>query len=139
MQNVGTSDQCWVVKKRTELLSAMIRELAGDASISFEGDFSDLRVLTLPGALQEETSVLKRNTSWPKQDFAVVPLTATTAELVRSAIGGNVPKKLIHIQIEKAGVLRFAAYDNFGDIFFEPGLIERLVPSLVARGILATG
>jgi hypothetical protein len=32
---------------------------------------------------------------------------------IMSAIGGTVPKAIIHIQIEKSGVLQFAAYDHF--------------------------
>jgi hypothetical protein len=81
---------------------------------------------------------LKRNTIWPKQDFAVVPLTTAAENLVLSAIGGNPPKKLIHIQIERAGVLEFGAYDNFQSVLLGPGINPEFVTSLTTRGIITS-
>jgi len=40
----------WIVRDKRRLLLAMMEELAGDAHISFEGDFSGLRLLSTPGA-----------------------------------------------------------------------------------------
>lgn len=78
---------------------------------------------------------MKRNTIWPRQDFAVIPLTEMATKLIiMPAIGGNVPRKLVHIQIEKAGILEFGAYDNLQSIFFGASLTQEVVPSLVARG-----
>ena len=51
----------------------MMEELAGGAHVSFEGDLRGLRLLSIPGASEEPTAALKRNTLWPKQDFAGVP------------------------------------------------------------------
>lgn len=56
---------------------------------------------------------LKRNTLRPKQDFVIVLLEPSTVEKIIPAIGGSVPKAILHIQIEKNGVLQFGAYDNF--------------------------
>jgi len=122
MQKLEINGNAVLVRNKTELFRALIRELAGDTRISFEGDFRALRILSLPGVSScEETAVLKRNTVWPKQDFAVAPLTETAQEVVIQAIGGNVPKKLLHIQIERAGVLEFEAYDSFQSLSSDPG------------------
>jgi len=139
MQKLEIDGKSWSVENKTELLRALINELGGDARISFEGNFRDLRILSLPGVSQEETAVLKRNTIWPKQDFAVVPLTTAAEKPILSTIGGKVPRKLIHIQIERAGVLEFGAYDNFQSVFLGPGINPDFVASLTARGIITTG
>src|SRR5258708_4139359 len=128
----------WRVCDKWRLLLSMMDELAGDAHISFEGDFSALRLLSVPGASQEETKVLKRNTLWPKQDFIVLPLESSTSKTIVSAIGGTVPNTIIHVQIEKAGSLQFAAYDNFDPkcIVFNPTTDKTILESLVSEGII---
>ena len=113
-------------------------ELAGDAHISFEGNLHGLRLHGLLGASEEETGALKRNTSWPKQDFVVVPLEADSIGTILAAIGGALPRKIIHVQIEKASVLQFAAYDQFqpGCIVFGSTVNRRFLEALVSQGII---
>jgi len=57
---------------------------------------------------------------------------------ILSAISGAVPQRIIHIQIEKDGVLQFGAYDNFDPecLFFGAALDQEFVDSLVSEGIL---
>ena len=81
----------WLVRDKRRLLLAMMERLAGGAHISFEGDLSALRLSDIPGASQDETGALKRNTLWPKQDFMVLPLELSTSRAIVSAIGGTVP------------------------------------------------
>jgi hypothetical protein len=116
----------------------MMEELAGDAHISFEGDLGALHLSSIPGASQEETVALKRNTLWPKQDFMVLPLEPSTIMIIVSAIGGTVPNAIIHIQIEKGGTLQFAAYDNFHPqcIVFYPAVKQAILESLVSENIM---
>ena len=64
----------WFVRDRYRFLLAVMKVLAGEAHISFEGDLHGFGLYNLPGASSDETSVLKRNTLWPKQDFVVLPL-----------------------------------------------------------------
>lgn len=115
-----------------------MEELAGDAHISFEGDFRGLRLLSTPVASQEETPVLRRATVWPKQDFVVLPLEPSMSKTIVSALGGTVPSAIIHIQIEKNALLQFAAYDNFHPqcIFFGPGVKEAFLESLESQNIM---
>ncbi len=90
-----------------------MRELAGDALVSFEGNLKGLGLLSLPGGSFKETTSLKRATSWPKQDFIVLPLEAPLIPVIVNAMGGTISRRILHVQIEKAGVREFAAYDNF--------------------------
>ena len=128
----------WRVKDRTRLLLAIMQALAGDAQISFEGDLRHFRLSQFAGASQKETAALRRSTFWPKQGFVVVPLEPGTETAILSAISGQVPKRIIHIQIEKEGVLQFGAYDNFNPecLFWGPGLKNSLFDSLTAQEVL---
>jgi hypothetical protein len=113
----------------------MVELLAGNAHVSFEGNLGGL---TLSGTSETETEALKRNTLWPEQDFIIVPLEESTIRPTMTAIGGNVPKTIIHIQIEKAGRLEFGAYDNFqpGCVSFGDAVPPMVLDSLVSDGVL---
>ena len=128
----------WLVRDKRRLLLAMMEELTGEAHISFEGDLRGLRLLSTSGASQEETFALKRNTLQPKQDFVVLPLEPSMSKTIVSSIGGTIPSAIIHIQIEKNGLLQFAAYDNFHPqcIVFGTGVKPVVLESLVCQGIM---
>lgn len=130
--------KCWNVRDKGQLLLALLEEFEGDAHVSFEGDLRSLAVLTYPNVSSQPTDILKRNTLWPKQDFVVVPLEPSSTRRIYAAIGGSVPKNVLHIQIEKNGVLQFGAYDNFHPqcIFFGSAVRQELVESLISKGVL---
>jgi hypothetical protein len=135
MRSGGTR---WLVRDKRRFLLAIMEELAGNAHISFEGDLRNLRLSNFPGASEAETAALKRNTLWPKQDFIVLPLEPSTGKAIISAIGGTVPGSIIHVQIEKSGVLEFGAYDNFHPecIYFRSGVGHEFLESMVSQGLL---
>ena len=128
----------WLVRDKRRLLLAMMEELAGDAHISFEGDLRALPLFSTPGASQEETVNLKRNTLWPQEDFIVLPLEPSMSKAIISAVGGTIPKTIIHIQIEKNSLIQFAAYDRFHPecIVFGTAVTEAVRESLVSQGIM---
>lgn len=115
-----------------------MEELEGNAHVSFEGNLRSLALSSYPGVSSEPTDALKRNTLWPKQDFAVVPLDLSSSKRIYAALGGVVPKTVLHVQIEKNGVLEFGAYDNFHPecIFFGSAVASQLLDSLVSNDIL---
>jgi hypothetical protein len=128
----------WKVRDKRRLLLAMMEELAGDAHISFGGDLRGLKLLGMSGASEEPTTALKRNTIWPKQDFIVLPLEQSMSKSIISAVGGTVPEAIIHIQIEKGGLIQFGAYDNFHPqcIFFGSAVKDGVIESLVSQNIM---
>jgi hypothetical protein len=127
-----------VMRDRTRFLLAVMGQLVGNAHISFEGDLRNTRLNRMSGASEEETSILKRNTTWPKQDFVVLPLVLAMGKQLLSALGGALPNSVIHIQIEKDNVLEFGAYDNFypESLFFGKSLSKTFLDSLVLLGVL---
>ena len=128
----------WLVRDKRRLLLAMMELLAGDARISFEGHLDQLGLLSISGASREPTVALNRCTVSPKLDFIVVPLEPSMSETVISAMGRDVPATVIHIQIEKGGILQFGAYDNFDPecMFFGSAVKQDLIAWLVSEGIL---
>jgi hypothetical protein len=129
----------WIIFDKSRLLLALMEGLASDASsISFEGKLDVFNILPFPGARREETDTLKRQTVWPKQDFVVVPLKPLSASRILAAISGRVPRRVVHIQIERAGILEFGAYDSFDPecLFFGPAIKGHFLASLVELGIL---
>lgn len=114
-------------------------ELAGAAHVSFEGDLSATRIANSPGASGEETQVLKRNTLRPKQEFVILPLEADLVTAIVSAVGGTVPRSILHIQIEKENRLELGLYDNFAPnaSFFGPALKPIFFAILRDDGIIS--
>lgn len=136
------TDRYWpVARDKPGLLVAMMRHLAGDAHISFEGDLSRCSFSASLNPSGEETPALRRNTAIPKQDFAVLPL---TPESVRPILDVVLPNNqyledIIHIQIEKAGRLQFGSYDNFHPeciVGFPPGVTPELLVQLRSSGVI---
>ena len=136
-------ERFWLVARdKPGLIVAIMKELAGDAWISFEGDLSRCRLTRIPGATQSETDILKRNTGFPTQDFAIIPLEAETMRLILDEVlpEGRVVHDILHVQIEKSGKLAFGAYDNFHPecIVCWPVVPVSLLDNLVDKGILRT-
>jgi hypothetical protein len=128
----------WSIHDKGRFLAAMMEELSGNAHISFEGSLRNLKICSIPGASETETAALKRNTLWPKQDFIVLALEPSMGKAILSAIGGTVPRSIIHVQIEKEGVLEFGAYDNFHPecIYFRSGVRREFLESMMSQGLL---
>lgn len=103
-----------VVRDKPGFLHRLMEELAGDARISLEGDLSLCRFTEDLIVSREETDVLRRNTLWPRQDFVVLRLTPkTVAPIFKQVMAAGLKRAIIHVQIERNGVLELGAYDNF--------------------------
>ena len=126
------------VRDKRRFLAAALAELAGNAQVSFEGDLSMTSLSDVPGASNDETQVLKRGTLWPKQDFVVLPLEVEMVRPIMAAVGGTVPRGLIHVQVQKEGRLQLGLYDNFDPncIFLGPGLTPSFIATLQEAGVL---
>jgi hypothetical protein len=124
---------------KRRFLAAVLAELAGVAQVSFEGDLSSTSLFNVAGASGDETQALKRNTLWPKQDFVVLPLEAQMVGPIMAAVGGTVPRGIIHIQVQKDGRLELGLYDNFAPtcMFFGPRITSVFLATLQDTGTLA--
>ena len=129
------------VRDKPEMMNVVMRALAGTALISFEGDLSGCGGLfDLAGASAQETAALKRQTTHPTLDFVVVPLEVGTVGpiLQEVGLGGRLVHDIVHIQIEREGVLLFGSYDNFhpdGCVVWS-GVAESALQELQAEGVL---
>jgi hypothetical protein len=105
-----------------------------------EGDLKGLSIYALPDVSEQETETLKRNTLWPKLDFVIAPLEHSTIRPTISALGGTVPRTVIHIQIEKAGRLQFGAYDRFnpGCVSFGEAISTVVLESLISPRVCSS-
>jgi hypothetical protein len=56
-----------------------------------------------------------------------------------AAIGATVPRRIVHIQIEKNGRLELGLYDNFSPkgMFFGSAVTPALIESLQNEGVLS--
>lgn len=135
-----TNPHLYKIRDKRRFLSAVMEELAGAARISFEGDLSATKTSHLAGASGDETPILKRNTLWPKQDFVVLPLEADRVKAIIAAVGGTVPRGILHIQIEKSGRLELGLYDNFDPkaSFFGSALKPLFFTQLQSDGIMTS-
>lgn len=72
------------------------------------------------------------------QDFVALALEPSHTERILRAMGGIVPRSILHIQIEKNGILEFGAYDQFnpGCIFFGTALDDGFIGSLISDGVI---
>lgn len=118
----------------------MMRALAENAHISFEGDLSHCEFPTEVGPTTTETPALMRQTLMPRQDFVVLPLEQHTIQPILDVVLPNrrFMDDIVHIQIEKKGRLEFGSYDNFHYqcIVCFHGVSTDLLNKLVANGVI---
>ena len=130
-----------IVRDRPGFLRRMMVELAGNGQVSLEGNLSRCRFTDDLVITRDETSILKRNTTAPKQDFVVLRLAPETVEpILKQALAAGLKRVqgIIHVQIEKNGVLEMGAYDNFSDesVATGPGVNRALLEELKNNNVL---
>jgi hypothetical protein len=110
--------------------------------VSFEGELQELGILELPGATYDETDLLKRQTTSPRQDFVILPITPETIASLKSNLNApglfNNAGALYHVQIECHGRLVLGAYDNFHRecvVAYDP-VPQSFLEGLVSSGVL---
>jgi hypothetical protein len=134
-------DRYWLVARdKAGLLTHMMRFLAGNARVSFEGNLSRCQFPQAIGSSGEEDSILRRQTIWPRQDFIVLPLEHDT---IRPILEVVLPENrylgdIVHIQIEKDTQLQFGSYDQFDHncIVCFLGVPPKFLDELQERGII---
>jgi hypothetical protein len=125
------------VRDRPAFLRRMMDELAGQARMSLEGDLARCKFADDVVLACEEMGIFRRNTLWPRQDFVVLRLEPeTTAPLLKQILAAGLSRAIIHVQIERAGVLQLGAYDNFQDVITGPGVTAAPLAALRSTGVV---
>jgi hypothetical protein len=117
----------------------MMVELAGNAQMSIEGDLSRCRFTDDVILTSDETAILKRNTTAPRQDFAVLRLTYQTVDpIYKQVMAAGLKHAIIHVQIERDGVQQLGAYDHFHHecVVTGPGVSPALLDELKKANVL---
>ena len=134
-------DCYWLVARdKSALLAHMMRLLAGDAQISFEGDLSRCSFPDSVPRLPEESAALHRQTVWPVQDFVVLQLEHETIQPIIDAVlpDNRFVDDIIHIQIAQHGELQFSSAERFDQhcIVCFLGVPTKILDDLKHRGVI---
>src|SRR4029077_15090901 len=87
----------------------------------------------------DETSLLKRATIAPLQDFVVLHLEQqSVAPIFKQVMAAGLSVAIIHVQIERNEVLELGAYDNFHPkcVVTGPGVSPELLAELKSSNVI---
>jgi hypothetical protein len=135
----GNNSHWLNVRDKPAFLHRLMSELADDAKISLEGDLARGHFTGGRFQIVKETEVLKRSTLYPQQDFMVLRLTTDVVQpLFEEIMAAGLSEAIIHIQIERAGVLELGAYDNFHPecVVTGPSVSAELLEELKSKQII---
>jgi hypothetical protein len=108
--------------------------------VSIEGDLSHHLFPPELGPQFQPSTMLRRNTVWPVQDFVILPLTPSTARRTVRALlpGGHLPRNVLHLLIARHDELLFISNDRFekGAVFVSSLFPRLLLDILVTNGTL---
>jgi hypothetical protein len=116
-----------------------MQELADGARISLEGDLHACNFTSDLVVTFDEDGILTRNTLSPRLDFIVLRLdVATVAAIFEQVVIAGLSEAIIHVQIERAGVLQLGAYDNFHPdcVVTGPAVQPALLSELKSKSIV---
>jgi hypothetical protein len=123
-------------------LWAFYHRYEGQATASFEGDLSGLKLHEVNGASTTETDFLCRQTLAPELDFVTVPINHESIRQLKMRLSSNgvlgSSGSINHTQLEVGGKLLFVACDNFHDecTVVSPEVPEAFLKELQDRGLL---
>jgi hypothetical protein len=126
------------VRDKPSFLRRLMAELAG-GRMSLEGDLSRCNFPDAVVLAREEMGILRRNTLFPRQDFVVLRLEPeTVAPIFKAVMAAGLVRAIIHIQIERAGVMQLGAYDNFHPecVVTGPDVSAALLSEMHSSGVL---
>jgi hypothetical protein len=127
------------VRDRPAFLRRLMEEFAG-GRMSLEGDLSRCNFPDDMVLAREEAGILRRNTLFPRQDFVVLRLEPeTVAPIFQAVMAAGLSRAIIHVQIERAGVIQLGAYDHFHPkcVVTGPDVSAMLLSELQSAGVLS--
>ncbi len=132
------------------LTNAVLAYLGYGSRVSIE-DFPreyEADIAVIPGAVPGEDPPLLRGTTWPHENFWILPVTLETKsdvlallsrpDLIAVLSEAYLERAAMHVQIEKDGQIQLGAYDYFdiGSTRTGHGVPEEFLRSLVDSGVL---
>jgi hypothetical protein len=138
---VSAPNRYWLVARdKPALLTHMMRHLAGDAQISFEGVLDSFEFPQSIPRISEERSSLKPCSAYREFPFVILALEPDTVKPILDTIlpENRFMEQVIHIQIAKHGEIQFGCYDNFHPdcIVAYTGVSTDFLDELLHRGII---
>jgi hypothetical protein len=126
------------VHDKVRTLEAVVDAFCGCAHISIEGDLSQFKWSGPPFTNEKDCPILRRNTTWPPQDFVILPLEEETRDRIRAILHGvGLKRRVWHVLIEKGGEMVFCAYDAFDEgCWVSEAVGTELLDSLIRQGVL---
>jgi len=127
------------VRQPAPFLRRVMRDLAGAARLSLEGNLGDAAFPAEAILSRDSLDILKRNTTEPGLDFVVLRLEPELVDAMFSLISRiGLREDIVHVQIEKDGRLELAAYDNFHPqcVVTGPAIAARILAELQAAGVV---
>ena len=122
-------------------MKSITSEFPEDSLLSIEGDLSKCDFSELGGSITEETDILKRNTTHPKQDFLIIPLNGNNKRSLIEDIFNRIGlrKNVLHIQVAYKNNLFFGAYDCFHPecVWIDAKLKETILSTLLSKRIIS--
>jgi hypothetical protein len=126
------------VRDKPAFLRRLMDEFVGGC-MSIEGDLSRCGFPAKVVLAHDEDGILQRNTLDPRLDFVVLRLEPdAAADIFRQVMAAGLSEAIIHVQIERAGVLELGAYDNFHPdcVVTGPGVGVGLLSEIHESGVL---
>ena len=126
------------VRKKVDFLRRIAFELIGDSLMSIEGHLSQYQFDGRDVVARQETGILKRSTVSPQFDFAVLRLEGDTIDRVFKGLVALGFNAIVHVQIERNGILELGAYDNFHPqcVATGPGISSSLLEELQSANVI---
>ena len=125
------------VRMPVQFVCWALRHFTNDCFLSLEGNLSGFDPSLMPGASLEPSVVLRRNTTYPIQDFVILPATSGSTELICQRILPQVGLKqqAIHVQVASENRLVLGAFDKFQHVWIDGDIGSEIV-SLREAGII---
>jgi hypothetical protein len=128
------------VRRPVDFIRAGLNHFPHDCYLSLEGDLSRFDSTLIPGTSHMPTTLLRKYTISPVQDFVILPVTAATSDLVSLRVLSQVGLKhhIIHIQIASESRLVLGAYDNFHRecVWIDAAIGQEGITSMLDSGII---
>jgi hypothetical protein len=128
------------VRKPVDFVRTALQHFSSECFLSLEGDLSRIDTMAITGAAHAATTLLRRNTTWPEQQFVIFPVTADTTDVICKRVLPQVGLKhhVLHVQVASCGRLVLGAFDKFHNdcVWIDQSIGREGITSMLDSGII---